>query len=218
MDIVAIILISTLGSCFTILPLIFLLGGVKKYTSVSRRCLYVIATISLVYGGLSFMGSAFSCFGGLNWLSKSFEWPVGYADQVLPMENGILVVGLPNCGRVQVYDRDKKFLLGWHADMTGGTFKLIAAKENRFEVITARRQWRYLFDLGGNLLSQGTYSPASYDSFPKQGWPDFFPTSIWLWGFTSPLFGWVFILIGGVLFNWTDKLGKRKNKGVRPTT
>jgi hypothetical protein len=175
-----------------------------------RRWLIFTASCLMVVGAAGFFGSALSAAGGLNWLPNSFEWPVGYTGGVISTGEGLHVVPHTPSGRIQVYDADWSFLRGWHVDADAGTFKLGAPGGGRIEVITARGQWQYVFDLDGRLISKSTYRPKSYDSFPAEGASLVVPTSPWLWTFSHPGISWTVIAIGMGILIIMQRTGKRK--------
>ena len=102
---------------------------------------------------------------------------MGYASGVVSTKDHFFVVPHTPSGRVQVYDRNWKFVRGWHVDAGGGTFKLSASQADRVEAITARGQWHYVFDLSGKLLSKENYTPRSYSSFSNEGGSHLVPTA-----------------------------------------
>lgn len=205
---------------FSIILILFILSvwmywGVTSLCSVKKkvglkRWVTGIAAIFLMVGALGFFGAALSASGALNWLPESFEWPAGYASGVVATKDNFFVVPHTPSGRVQVYDGDWKFLRGWHVDAGAGTFTLRTSQTNRVEVITARGQWHYVFDLSGKLLSKETYTPASYSSFSNEGQSHVVPTAPWLWVFSSPLYSWLSAMVGMVLLIVTEKLSRKK--------
>jgi hypothetical protein len=175
-----------------------------------RRWLILAASCFMVVGAAGFFGSALSAAGGLNWLPNSFEWPVGYAGGVISTADGLHVVPHTPSGRIQVYDADWSFLRGWHVDAGAGTFRLVDPGEGRIEVITARGQRQYVFDVDGRLISQSTYRPKSYASFPAEGESLVVPTPPWLWTFSHPGISWAVIAIGMGILVIIERTGKRK--------
>jgi len=205
---------------FSIILILLCLGGwlflgvwslcsVKTETGASRG-LIGLAGIFVIVGALGFFGSFLSAAGGLNWLPPSFEWPVGLASGVVSTKDHFFVVPHTPSGRVQVYDRHWKFVRGWHVDADGGTFQLKTSEAGRVEVITARGQWHYVFDLSGNLLSKQNYSPASYSFLEKEGQSQLVPTAPWLWVLSNPSYAWLSGAAGLALFFAVEKLSRKK--------
>jgi hypothetical protein len=211
---------------FSILIILFILSvwiltavqqlfSAKKETG-GKRWLVCVASILMAVGAIGFFGAALSSTGGLNWLPSSFEWPVGRANGVVSV-NGYFVVPHTPSGRVQIYDNHWKFIRGWHVDAGGGTFKLKTSDQDHIDVITARGQWHYIFDLSGKLLSKEQYSPAStYSSFRSEGQSYVVPTFPWLWVFSNPFYSWLSGILGIALFIAKDKISGRKTKTSPP--
>lgn len=164
-----------------------------------KRWLAILGSFFLVVGATGFFGSALSAFGGLNCLPNSFEWPVGSSEGVISTPEGKHIVPLTSCGRIQVYNPDWSFVTGWPIDAAGGTFKLLWPTDGSIEVVTARGNLRYVFDMEGRLISKDSYKPDTYDSFPDLGQPVVVPTSPWLWVFSKPGYSWAALVIGMAL-------------------
>jgi len=190
------------------------LCSVKKETG-RRRWLVGIGAIFAMIGALGFFGVALSATGGLNWLPESFEWPVGFANGVVSTEDHFFVVPHTPSGRVQVYDSHWKFVRGWHVDAGGGTFILRVLQGGRVEVLTARGEWRYVFELSGNLLSKEHHLSAAYSSFPKEGQSRFVPTAPWLWVFSNPIYSWLSAAAGIGLLIASGKISLKKKGGTK---
>ena len=162
----------------------------------------VLAATFITIGALGFFGSALAAMGALNWLPKSFEWPVGFSKGVVSTMDHAFAVPHTPTGRIQIYDGDWKFVRGWNVDAGGGTFKLYVTDSNRIHVITARKQMHYAYDLEGRLISSERYSAKgeSYSSFPQEGRGYSVPTPALLWVFSNPLYSWMAGAIGIALF------------------
>jgi hypothetical protein len=182
--------------------LVWALGvSVFAYKSARRRGLArwlgLVASFLLLLGATGFFGAAFSAMGGLNWLPNSFEWPVGSVDGVVKTREGLYVVPHTSSGRIQIYDREWRFLHGWHVAAGGGVFKLDVNPEGAIVVFTARGNWRYLFTKDGQLISKEKYSPPTlYSSLPERGERADVPNAPWLWSFTNPLLSWIVVVFG----------------------
>ena len=115
-----------------------------------------VGGLLLATGVMGFFGSGLSSVGGLNWLGQNFEWPVGYASGVITKDSIYIVPHTPS-GRIQLHGANWQFFRGWRVDASGGTFKRLSGHSNTVEVVTARGQRRFVFDLSGNTLSKETY-------------------------------------------------------------
>jgi hypothetical protein len=174
----------------------------------ARRWLTVLAAALIMIGALGFFGTALSALGALSWLPASFEWPIGLASGVVTTGDRYYVVPHTSSGRVQVYDRDWKFLRGWSL-VSGGTggFKLYVTDTNHVHVVTLRGRMHYTYDLRGKLLTSENYADIgiTYASFPDDGVSCDVPTPIWLWFFSSPLFSWFAAMAGMCLLAFKEK-------------
>jgi hypothetical protein len=205
-----IMLILLIGSSWIILAAAGLFSARRE--TGWKRLLDSVASVVLVVGGIGFFGSSLSAVGGLNWISRSFEWPVGYASGIVSTENGLHVVPHTPSGRVQVYDSNWNFVRGWQVDAGGGTFKLVASKDNHIDVMTARGSWHYVYTIEGDLLSKGTYHPRAYSSFPDNGISFFVPTPPWLLVFSHPFIAWGVAAAGIGMLAVADKKKRREKK------
>ena len=173
------------------------------------RVVRLFAATCIGVGGLGFFGTALVASSGVH---LSFEWPVGYATDVVSTKDNYFVVPHTPSGRVQVYDSKWKFVRGWSVEAGAGTFNLYITDTNHIHVVTARRQMHYVYDLGGEMLSSENYSSKgmNYSSFPKEGDSYLVPTPAWLWVFTSPFYSWLTGMIGIGLFVVIDKVKRKK--------
>lgn len=185
----------------------------SRRASGGRRWLEIFAGIFMITGVVGFLGAGLSAMGGLNWLPQSFEWPIGYAKGVVATKDHFFMVPHIPSGRIQVYDRNWKFVRGWHVDANGGSFRLKVADSDRLEVITQRGKLLYTFDTEGQQLSLTTYAPESYSSFVTEGQPYFVPTTPVLLIFSHPIYSWFLAAIGLGLYIVADKI-KRKKRGL----
>ena len=188
----------------------------SKRRTKQKRLLSFVASALLLVGGIGFFGSALSAVGGLNWLPNSFEWPVTHATGVVSTRNGLHVVPHIPSGRVQVYDPDWTFISGWHVDALGGTFKIVAAEDNRIELVTARGNWHYVFSGTGKLLSKHKYTPVTYSSFPDTGTSCFVPTPPWLCVFYHPYVSLGVAAIGMGTLTVADRNRKKRKAPSQP--
>lgn len=149
-------------------------------------------------GLVGFLGSAASATGQLNWLPPSFEWPVGTVSNAVTTKDGLNIVPNVPSGRIQIYDADWKFLRGWPIEAGGGVFKLFLREEGRIHVATARGRRHLVYSLDGDLMSNSSCEPNSFNSFPDQGRKATVPTSLWLWPMSNPAVSWAFGFFGMV--------------------
>ena len=165
-----------------------------------------IGGMLLAIGGLGFFGAAFSAVGGLNGLPPGFEWPIGHASGVIVTRNGDHVVPHAPSGRIQIYDRDWKFIRGWHIEAGGGAFHIRMTDDDQIEAVTARGRMRYHYSSEGALLSQEKFDSQNYPGFSDAGVSADVPTHWWLWVFTNPFHSWLVGAVGMILLAISGKI------------
>lgn len=209
MNIVFILLLLLVSVPFTMLVIA---AAFESSASPRRRVLATVASVLLAVGGLGFFGTGLSALGGLDW-AGSFEWPVGYATNVVTVPGDFHALSTPS-GRVQVYDAQWRFVRGWHISHGDGPVRLIPLADGSIDVYTAKGQARYHYTLEGQLLNQGAFS-EDFESLPK-GDGMFVPTRPWLWVFSHPFISWGLLAGGLVMFGWIDRTApKRRRRKAR---
>lgn len=208
---------------FKIIPLFiaFLLGSGIIYVAISglftyhkKTKKYLVEKLGYFFvliGALGFFCTGFSALGGMNWLPKSFPWPVKYTWNATKANTDIYVVPIPPSGRIQLYDNNLKFIRGWPVEAFGGSFKINVSKENNINVYTSRGQRHYIFNLNGDLISQKIYTPKAYDSFYGGMVNLSLPVSPFLLVFTHPFYSWIIVVLGLIILIIADKYKIRKN-------
>ncbi len=166
----------------------------------------------MAYGISAFFGTAYSVGGSL---PATFEWPMGRADQLIEVSDGRWIAVHPTSARIQVYDREWKFLHAWVVHAGGGEFRARLLPDDKVEVWTARGALHFVFTLDGTLLEQSSYPPEQYPRLPVTAGPGYVPTSLLLWPFSSPFVAWWVALAGGLLLGYSDP--KRFFKRMQPT-
>lgn len=154
----------------------------------------------LAYGMLGFLGAFLSATGRLPWNADDTPFPMGYVDGAVIDADGLIYCPSPPWGRIQLYDRDRRFIRGWFVNAFGGTFRIHVDPENHLQVATARGRMLYVFDRQGRLLSRASYEPRSYSDF--DGWRGSaiaIPTPVYLLPLTHPVFAWATALAGMLL-------------------
>lgn len=148
-------------------------------------------------GMVGFFGMFLSVIGALDWLPRSFEWPVGRVTGVIELDEGVRAVPHTATNRVQLYDRDWRFLRGWRVDANGGVFTIQAGDNDTIEVFTARGQQHLVYNTLGEKIGTGD----NWNSHPPfyGGGVTWVPTPWWLWTFTHPLYSWLTLAAGMLL-------------------
>lgn len=180
------------------------------------RLLTLPAGFLLAVGAIGFFGTGLSAFGGMNWLPRSFQWPVGRAEGVISLPNGDHVVPLIPANRIQVYDRNWRFLRGWHVDASGGIFSLASSGQNRIDVFTARGSVHYVFTAEGDLVSRTANAPNAVPGPTQNGRSVLVPTRIWLWVFSGPFYSFAAIVPGMLLMMFIQMRIGGQTEGRRP--
>ncbi|HEX3232232.1 MAG TPA: hypothetical protein VHQ95_24860 [Pyrinomonadaceae bacterium] len=166
-----------------------------------RRVFGVLGGILLATGGVAFFSTMLASLGVI---PASFEWPVGRADQIIQMQDGLHAVTHTPSGRIQVYDPAWHFVRAWNVDAAGGVFKAKLTPTGLLEVWTSRGQKRFLFAPDGRLVEAGSYSPSSYSDFLEDGAPGYVSTPFPLWIFAHPFVAWLVGVIGMAMLATSD--------------
>jgi hypothetical protein len=186
-----------------------------RRTSGSTRVVRMLGAALTILGAVGFFGSAIAAMGGMNWLPSSVELPAGRVEGVVTMPDGHYVVPLEHAGRVQVYDRDWRFLRGWQLDAGGGMFVVDALDGGRIQVVTARIYRKYVFALDGRLLSSGTIDHRDLDEYGRAGRTVVVPTHPLAWIWSGPFASWL-AMFGGLALTGFAQTRKRRVAPARP--
>jgi hypothetical protein len=178
-----------------------LFGSIHGVFSRTRECAWRQAVRKLSwfligYGGLAFCAQPLAALAGPSFTTASFEWPVGFAGGVVRDARGRYVVPLDPCNRIQVYDRDDKFLKGWFVDPPGKVFRLRIADGDRIEALGSRGE-KLVYSGSGELLKRESYDRDAVGQVPQEGstrrW---FPTAWLLLPFAHPVIAWLTAMVG----------------------
>lgn len=161
-----------------------------------RKFAGFVGGILVAYGITAFCSLALSAKGSL---PASFEWPMGRADQLIDASDGRRIAIHEASARIQVYDRDWKFLHAWVVHAGAGDFKAILLPEDKLVVWTVRGAQRYVFTLDGTQVERTSYPLEQYERLPVTAGPGDVPTPILLWPFSSRFAAWSVAIAGGLL-------------------
>lgn len=184
-----------------------------RKASGSVRLLGFVGGLLMAIGATGFFGSALAATGGLNGLSSTFQWPVGYASGVVTTASGFRVVPLNACGRIQVYDAQLHFVRGWWTDTQGKDFKLDVVNGDQIKVY-ANRNRLLIYDLQGQLLNQSTYGGVDAFNAVPAGESMLIPTFWPLWVFSNPFYSWALAAAGLISVIIAQK--RARKEGVLP--
>ena len=206
------LVIAVISSVTIILVLLQLFKGAiqMRRSNKTINTLRVLGSLLILYGVVGFFGAALSATGALSNLAPGFEFPMGVVTEAVTASNGDVYCPSNPFGRIQVYNKDLRYLRGWFVEAFGGSFRIRLTTDNNVEVVTARQQRRYIYDSHGILLLASTYLPSSYSDY--EHWPGnqmVIPTPIFLWPMSSPLGSWVVGMLGmamlAIIKKWEPK-------------
>jgi hypothetical protein len=182
-----------------------------------RRLCGFFGGLLVAYGIAAFYGSAYSAGGSV---PATFEWPMGRADQLIQLVDGRRIAVLPASARIQVYDRNWKFIRAWVVHAGGGDFKARLLPDDKLEVWTARSARHFVFALDGTQLDESSYPPENYPRLPVTAGAGYVPTAVLLWPFSQPFIAWGVALCGALLLGYSDPnrfFRRRKSVGTQQT-
>ena len=120
----------------------------KRLLRITRWILTALAVVFFVIGGIGW----FTGFHTPPWEDASYEMPLGDLDGIAVDSKGNLYCASQFYSRVQKYDSNGRFLLGWPIDCAGGIFRIRMTRNDELEVVTARKDMYYRFSPQGELL------------------------------------------------------------------
>lgn len=155
----------------------------------------------LVLGFLSFLA-----YAGSRLVPQSIEWPIGLAGDVLTTPSGVRVVAHNASNRVQIYEPDGSFRRALLVDAKGGVMAVSIVEGTHIEVITARGDRRFVFDLDGRQLSNDPAPPGAFSGPSGLSLGPWVPTWPWLWTLTTPAAGMPSAVLGVALLAITGRV------------
>lgn len=194
MDLVGKIIGYTLGA-LTVVLWVGVFGSMFVISLRQRGRERVVGAIGsglILVGFVSFLAPHWA-----KWVPSSIEWPIGWAGEVVTFPSGMRAVSHDSSNRVQIYDANWKFLRGWHVEANGGVFVRTAALPNEtLEIVTARTNMRYVFDLQGNVLEQLSARRTPSTGVQHVTLGEFVPTWPWLITLTHPFVAFFALILG----------------------
>jgi hypothetical protein len=196
------IFFSALLVIFAVVWLAGALSGVVRQSRTAQRSWLVwLGGCLLIVGVGCFFANALAAEGILP-VRSNFEWPVGTDSGVVRGSDGVYAVPLEAVGRVQLYDKNRRFMLGMQVDGEGRNLKVWLSNPGRVEIFTARGRKHFIYSYEGVLLQTKEYSDNFYDL--PEGRTESFPMTWWGWPLSTTFHGWCLALGGGLLL-WLDK-------------
>ena len=188
------------GAVLLVMTLILTWAGLRALRNALKfgwnwRLPVALACCVLFFYGIGgFLGPMLSVMGALDW-AGSFEWPVGYATGVARAPDGSCVVPHGPSDRIQIYDRNLRFVRGWRIEAHGGPFTIRMRPDGLFDVYTARRRHHFVYDQTGKLHSESTFAEIHLLNRPPEAISMFVPTRWWLWPLSHPFLGFACWLV-----------------------
>lgn len=96
------------------------------------------------------------------------QYPLEGANGITIDREGRIYCGLPRYQRVQVYDRNGRFLRSFPVEAAKGGFRLGITEDGLLEVATARNGMLYTFDATGQLRSSSE-APSAFARLGEKG-------------------------------------------------
>jgi hypothetical protein len=171
---------------FIVIAVLIACGVLRKQSGI-RKYLQCLGGSLIYLGGLGFFGTFIS---SIIQLPKSFEWPIGLADQIIPLSNGYVLAMHHPSARAQVYDANQVFVRGWSVAASGGGFNGKLLSEDKVEIWTARGQKKFVYTLDGSLIEQGSYAPGTFRDIEIHVEKGKLPIFLPLWIFAHPVIAW----------------------------
>jgi hypothetical protein len=158
----------------------------------SKPLTWLMTSLILV-GGIGALLPVLSGLGPLR-PPNSWEWPAGYARNVLTTPEGKHIVPLWPAGRIQIYDSQWRFLCGWNVDAWGVPFEVDYSSAGEVEVLRILDRWIDSYTMDGRyIVSRRSEEPGP--DLPK-GKSVVVPTRLWLWIFSSPIMASAVAVVG----------------------
>lgn len=155
-------------------------------------------------------------------LPEAWEWPVGKNSSVIAFDSGAKVVLLRDMGRVQVYDREGRYVRGWTAENSSGHTSLSlyknkagsGAEEETF-LVGRGLSPKYTYDLQGAALGEREwdYDSMGFPDHQAADFPEIFPVPWYKWFIASQLNSLICLLLGlsgGLILDWLYRLYFRR--------
>ena len=206
-------LVMAVGIGISVCGMALMAPFVGHFRRVEPRVAVFAGSILMFLGGIGWFGSSLSAYGGLDWLPSSFEWPVGTSDRVITMPDGEHVVPVISSGRVQVYDRNLKFLRGWAVPSYGKPFKVRTAGNDRFEALYGTSVDTYL--LNGALVRHAA-GQREECTLPSYGRRLCIPTSPWLLMYSGATTTWLMWALGMAVLGFLQWRERRASESGEP--
>ncbi len=183
----------------------------------------IAGIIIICYGTIMFF---FPITQGFGFIGENFEWPIEYSEAVHRDRAGNYYVSHKSASRLQVYDKNKKFVKGWFYEHYNAiSFINITDDPEQLLEIYIWNGKKYIlnrYNLSGELLEKPAYNkndiPIGF--FSKQSKEFFSKTKWWLTGLVEPIIAWKIAFLGflpflSLLFKPLRFSSKQRQKGLK---
>ena len=177
----------------------------RRIRRLARRATTLASVVVFVYGALAFGVPAFIGAVQPTGIGARTELPMGWVENAFVDRDGTIYCASTPWSRVQVYNRDKRFLRGWFVDASGALMIRLDA-DGHVRVLAARNPGReFVFDTQGQRLWTESYAVRKLHDCEIA--EDFvtIPTSWYLLPFAHPELGWLVCFLGMAMIIVTSK-------------
>ena len=135
-------------------------GGFVILKEILTLILGILLTLFGAFGSLSGPIFSYSNFQG-----EKIEFPLSMPKSIVVDSHGHIYCGLNFYSRIQVYNRNGKFLKGWPVNALGGDFRIFIDNKDRLQVITNSGRYRYIYNFDGKMLKSDPVNIDGYTFF-----------------------------------------------------
>ncbi len=181
--------------------------GHFRVITIREKALYWAGLILLIIGmaGFFILNTGLVNSPGTKNLFKfpeSFEFPVGYTRNYAVDQDGRIFCALDIYNRIQMYDKNKKFIRGWDVDSSRNNNSIYIQHQGKIELYTDVENKHYTFNTHGQLLTTQQFQDSEFHSIfdpPLHNPFIWIPTPFYLWLFISPFGPWLLMLCSGLM-------------------
>ena len=170
----------------------------------------VAASMCIILGILIFTsGIIFGKSSGI--FDEDVEWPIGWSNEGLKLNNGNIAFPDTNSGRVQIYTSELDFLTGWYVNSHGGGLVLKLGSSSSIIVRPYRDDNIYEYTYDGNLINSEIFDHRKHKQFGKYQNETYILSPWYLMIFSSPFFGGCLSMVGLIVAGKYKKPNKSSN-------
>lgn len=144
-------------ACIATTCIAVLLGLLLENVRLKMRIIAIIALSGLMCVWASGFISGFLCNiagnNGIQMVSSKVEFPLGELEGITIDTEGKIYCVASFYSRLQIYDHNGHFLIGWFIPLPKGLFN-IGMYKDKYLRFSADTGWSYLYDQTGNLVKK----------------------------------------------------------------